>query len=387
MANNLKTISISSNESLQSIEDFIEKVSSGTQYKIRLPSRLNTRGALGIEVAVIQLIGTWLKSSKYKKILHSYQRPQPEDFKGLCSTIYGIAGLSLVDEVWDIEKSYVNKGLALEEAKLSIEKLRNKKFEESFTSRYFGIPCIKTPSYDREFDMPVYNKKKGDAEVIESGPFESLLKGVLDYVIGGKSRVKRLNNRIGVGELSELLWESFKNTHDHGRIEENGNELSSNFRGMIVQQQDLTSEYFDIWCGDKPTLKQKLFRESCFSKNMKSHILDISVVDLGAGIIELAKVKSRLEDSKEILLWCLEDGKSRLSGSSRGEGFTKILNKVAENKGWIRIRTGNLLLEKTFHGTSQGIDISDIVIVGNRVAGTSLHISIPLNNNTNKGEC
>jgi hypothetical protein len=64
MKNDFDTLSISDHESLTSLEEKTAQLTLDNQYKIRLPASLNTRGALGVEVALIQLIGTWLKYNK-----------------------------------------------------------------------------------------------------------------------------------------------------------------------------------------------------------------------------------------------------------------------------------------------------------------------------------
>lgn len=386
-----KTLPYGKSESLNSIEDYIQKVQDGNEYKIRLPAKLNSLGALGIEASTLQLLGTWLKSGNYKKVFHSYQQATPEDFSKLCTSIYGIAALSLSDEVWDTTKVKQPRPLVLDKAKEIVEKIRNKSFEDNFKSRYFGIPCIKKPTYDREFEMPIYNNNK----VIEGGAFYNLVKKIMEDTISGKMRFNRLDQNIGLQDLSDLLWELFKNTHDHGRCNVGGDDLELNFRSLIIQQQDISRKYLDEWCGENPTQAQLDFCEhlpkSAFydgtPETDKYHILDISVTDFGEGFVELAMNKAKGKTPEDVLLKCLESGWSRLNNRTRGDGLTKVLEKVNRYKGWLRIRTGNLLLEKAFTGDHNvQIKHSDIKVLKHSVVGTSVHISIPLqSDNTSEG--
>lgn len=375
MNNKLETLNIHKDESLSNIESNICKLFTGDEYKLRLPSKLGTKGALGVEVAIIQLLGTWLQCSG-KKIFHSHQNADPKDFKELCSSIYGIAVLSMAGEIWDKQKTVLPRNAALINAKNTIESIRVKDFDAAFKSRYFGIPCIKKPSYDKEFDMPVYN---GD-EVIEADAFLKLTKAMLKNTISGVSRFERLDEFIGVDELSDLLWELFKNTHDHGRLDNSGNELPNNFRSLIVQQLDISDKYFKSWLGTSPSAAQKDFFDGLKGQGEKKHILDISVVDFGKGFVELAKNKSELIDDVEVLLKCLELGWSRFEKKNRGAGLNKVLAKVNKHKGWLRVRTGNLLLEKAYLSDDKiEITAKDIRRMDCEVVGTSFHISIPLN--------
>ena len=74
MKEKLKTLTISSGESLASIETKFAQLNDSDKYKLRFPAALNTKGAMGIEVAVIQLLGSWLATGSYRKVFHSYQK-------------------------------------------------------------------------------------------------------------------------------------------------------------------------------------------------------------------------------------------------------------------------------------------------------------------------
>lgn len=375
MSDGFNNFPISSNESLTSIEAKTTELILDKQYKIRLVTSLNTRGSLGVEVALIQLIGTWLKFNKNKKVFHSYQKNTPESFQELCSSIYGIAALSMIEEVWDENKNKLPKGLVLNQAKSIIENLRNGEFGQSFTSRYFGVPYIKTLRYDKEFDMPFYNGE----DVIKSDAFYRIVERILKDNISGFLKFESLKEMIKMEDLSDLLWELFKNTHDHGRHDSTGNINPENFRSIIIQQQDVTNAYLDQWCGEKPSIAQLKFRSNWYGKSEKHYFLDLSVIDFGAGFVELAQHKAGSKDSIDVFMKCLEKGWSRLEDKSRGSGLTKVLNCIHKYKGWVRIRTGNLLLEKTFsEDDSPQIKREDIQVMDVCVAGTSVHISLPL---------
>jgi hypothetical protein len=46
----------------------------------------------------------------------------------------------MIDEVWDTKQNRLPKGLVLDKAKHTIESLRERKFEDCFNPRYFGVP-------------------------------------------------------------------------------------------------------------------------------------------------------------------------------------------------------------------------------------------------------
>jgi len=224
--------------------------------------------------------------------------------------------------------------------------------------------------------MPVYNGN----EVIESDAFLKVIKDVFEDTVSGKSRFERLDSFIGVEELSDLLWELFKNTHDHGRTDEKGSELSNNFRSIVIQQPDVTQDYLKSWLGQNPSDAQKNFYNSLNNKTNNQPVLDISVIDFGKGFVDMAKEKAELDNEAEILIKCLENGWSRLRKKNRGAGLTKVLTSICKYRGWLRIRTGNYLIEKSYISDDDlQITKDDVTKMDCFAVGTSVHISIPLN--------
>lgn len=372
MATDYKDYPISAVESFSDIEEKMAELIQDKAYKVRFTSTLDTNGALGIEAAMLQLIGTWIRQNKYTKVFHSYQLNQPEDFKRLCGAIYGIAALSLIDEVWDVTGKKLKRGLVLDSAKENVAALRRKDFSKSFKSKYLGVPYIKTPTYDREFEMLFYN----NSEVIEADAFYRLFERILEEKIAGRSRFKNLKEIIDIEDLSDMLWELFKNTHDHGREFVSGDFIQTNFRSILIQQPDLEIQYFDKWLGESPSKSQIAFADYWKNKKLDRYpFLDLSVVDFGSGFVDLAKKKSGLKGESEILLKCLEPGWSRLPERSRGDGLTKVINAVKKHKGWLRIRTGKFLIEKTFDSYGNNLSIEDVTEMPTSVTGTSFHVS------------
>lgn len=381
MQSNQKTLQIKKNESLSSLERKILEVSQDKGMKLRVPSKLDTRGILGVEVALIQLIFTWLSENNENSTFHSYSSSKA-DFSALCNSMYGILLLTLPQTILDDSKLVVNRREALSGAVDSMNQLKNRVYKNIFPPQYFGVPCIRKRNYRREFDMPLYSGRT--EEVIESGEFETFFTKVLSGAVL-KTQGKGANlMKIGIGAISEIFWELFKNTHDHGRKDTYGNILKNNFRGFIWQRQHVTEKYLDGWCGDTGSESQVAFRNSLLShKSARPGILDMSVFDMGEGIVPLSKTKSGKTDDEDVLLWCLEKGNSRLHRPSGGAGFNKVIDKVIDHGGWLRIRTGNLILEKVFvEGCSVAISRGDVSRTDSFAKGTTVHISIPLASGT-----
>ena len=382
----MKNLPISPRQSFSNLEKLMIELIGDEPVKIRLPKSLENNGALGIEVAVIQMLGTWLRKNKHRKILHSYQKSSPDSFKSLCSSTYGIAALAMSDEIWDDEKNKLKRKDVLKHAIDTIEALRENRFKDAFKSRYLGVPYIKTPNYDRELEMLFYNNN----EIIQSDAFSRKFEKIIEDKIAGFIQKRSLHETINIDELSILLWEILKNTHDHGRHTKSGDVLSNNFRSIIIQHRSVTHKYIKQWLGEDPSEMQLLFAENWNNTDFQTiPFLDISVIDFGEGFIGLAqnKFKTELNDDLELILRCCTAGWSRLFEPSRGQGLTKVLKAIQKNKGWLRIRTGKYLIEKTFVNNSDPAEITrdDIKEMDVDVCGTSFHVSFYLHGFVNEG--
>ena len=184
-----------------------------------------------------------------------------------------------------------------------------------------------------------------------------------------------------------MVWELFSNTHHHGREDCYGNIIKSNLRAIIVQQQDITTKYIQAWNDSEPAkVFQKIWHDylSKQSTSKHLHVLDISVIDLGGGLAEVAERRKLcdLTASEEINVTykCINTSWSRTGRANRGSGFLNVLRCVQKHKGWLRIRTGRVVIEKTFQQEDRAeIAKSDIKFLECPVVGTSIHISFPLN--------
>lgn len=382
----IKTLVINKSENFQSLEEKYYLLNSGENFKLRLPNSINTSGALGIETALLQLIGTWIQNGDFEKSIHTYcqdaEAENPDEFKELCSSLYGIGSLALADSIFSTGYKKISRRTALSAAVQTIENLRNKNFAESFKSRYFGIPCIRKKGYDREYDVPLYNGIK----VVEQDAFSKIIYKILKSNIAGEGRFGRLDEQVKIIDLADMLWELFSNTNDHGRQDIHGNIIQVNQRSIAIQQQDVTKRYFDNWhsgvIGSSLETFWDLWAGLLTQKNL--HVLDVSVTDFGVGFASLVSGKkiSELSEEEELEIThrCFEENWSRTGRANRGSGLTRVLENVFRYKGFFRLRTGRVVVEKVYSQDSESWQIgkNDIRYLGTPVSGSAFHICIPL---------
>src|SRR5690606_31414042 len=149
---------------------------------IQIPNTLSYSGGFGIEGAVLQLFGTWLRNSEKQLIHTAVQDVKPDSFEDLCNSLFGLCALRLSDEILSSNMTKVDLVSALAPAKDIFKNIRSENFKSAFKGPYLAIPAIRAlvvkGGKDREFDSPLYNMD----EVIGAGKFKKLTSMALTAV-------------------------------------------------------------------------------------------------------------------------------------------------------------------------------------------------------------
>lgn len=358
----LQKTSLGDNESLTSIERSIHLLTMNGRFSPSSIIPSGSFGPLGVEASALQLVATWLRAPSRKK----YLTLDTLKINELCQSSYGLISLLMSDQFLYNDNQII-PAEALNKPKKVIDRISQKEFNDIFTLGYFAIPCINKLTYSRQFDMPTYNNHN----MIEGGAFYHLVKKILNSTVDNKLRFTDAQKIMSLTDLTDILWELFKNSHDHARQNNVGDELEYSFQNLIIQESTVTQTDLNQWLGETPSQAQLSFCEQLIKGAQKSqNILDISMTDLGPGFIN-----EQSDDPSGDLIKLLSTGFSRTTGRSRGYGLTKIIRHVTKNQGWLRIRTNNLLLEKCFTSHDTVISKDNITELPYCVAGASIQLT------------
>lgn len=378
----MESFSLPKNSNFTDIENAFKTLEANDGLRLRLPNGLQESGVFGLEGLVCQFLATWLRNNKNGNFLHCYaNKPEKEEFENLSSSLYGICALRLADKILLSNKNEVDGDVALALAFDRVKKVISGNLGDAFKGLYVAIPSIKSMGVNKEFNNPFYNNGK----IIGMEAFRKLTDAALSVVVpqsGRSSFIESLK-----GNIAEIVRELFDNAHKHARENENGDVLATNFRGVIFNSVNVTSERLDklIKNGGGDLILFNSEWKNWMEKNGRQlPVLDITVVDAGPGYARRWTGKSKAEltinDEIDAVIKCFVKNNSTSPNYADGSGLTHVLTDLRRLRGWFRLRTGAVAVSRSYFDGKGDIVIkaSDIVKMKSHVEGVSFNIVIPL---------
>ena len=357
--------------------------------RIRFPNRLQEKGVFGIEGLVCLLLATWLRNNEGENILHTYADGVNEHaFEDLSSSFYGICALRLSDKILTSNKVEVDRKIALSIAYNRVRNVIAGNFKDAYKGMYVAIPSIKSLGVNREYNNPFYNQEN----VIGKQGFSRLIEEAIAVVVPQSQRNEFI--KAVKPSVSEVVRELFENTHKHGRENEIGDVLPTNFRGVIFNSVDVTLSRLNklVQSGTEGMLGFTAEWAGWMKDNQrKLPVLDITVVDSGPGYARrwTAKSKKDLSYEEEVgaVVDCFKKNNSTSPNLGDGSGLTHVLTDLRKLRGWFRLRTGSVGVSRSFFDGMGSVEISDkdVKKAGAFVEGVSFNIVIPLVDITKEG--
>jgi hypothetical protein len=340
--NNL--LKIKNNLSINDIEGFYDLLYSNDNkiLDIQLPNEL-TNNYIGLTPSLIQFIATWIRSSKYGKLILNIEEPDNDKIRSLYDNEYIFPIISLV---WN-EKGIFNKSGKLNlredlknfqnELFLKMKKIRALKGEKLLLTNFDHLP--------KELGILNCFEKNGEFISNEDELFYSLRDTLNDEVLKYDNSIRKqffdLDNEL---ELNGIIYELMKNTFEWAKDDEYGEVLDPNIRGVLIKsirkkREKILEEYNDSEAIIN-YFKNKLLKEN---DRGEIHFFELSVFDSGSGFIKKFKSNNsyRELDDISIIKKCLTKHFTSATGlnmKDKGKGLDRILN-ILNLKGFIRIKT------------------------------------------------
>jgi hypothetical protein len=378
----MESFALTKDSNFKDIEKAFEILENNPTLRIRLPNHLQEKGVFGLEGLTCQFIATWLRNNTGENILHTYSNSiSPEEFEDFSSSFYGICALRLVDQILTNQKVVIPSNVALEHAFVRVRKVIKGEYKDAYKGMYVAIPSIKSLGVNREYNNPFYNQGR----VIGKEGFRRLLDEVMTVVIPSAQRNVLIESM--KGNISEIVRELFDNTHKHGRENELGDVLATNFRAVMFNSVDVTEKRLNklVMSGTPGMLGFTADWIAWMKKhNRKLPVLDVTVVDAGPGYARrwTGKNKTELSLEDEILsvIACFKKNNTTSPNSADGSGLTHVLTDLKKLRGWFRLRTGRVAVSRSFFNGDGSVEIDrkDVKEVGSFVEGVSFNIVIPL---------
>jgi hypothetical protein len=379
MPNKTPLVRIKKDINFLGIEDLAKEIIQSPDSKLQVANKLSYGGAFGIEGSALQLIGTWLRNSESHEVRTSIHNLDEESFEDLCNSLFGLCLLRISDSIQLANGAPVDLMTALQPAIPISQSIQTGDFKSSFKGMYLALPAIKSVikdgQKDREFHSPLYN----GTSVVGQKRFRELTVKALHAMAPEAAKL----SEDATSNLSEILRELFTNTHKHARTDYQGNPLNKNFRGIIFRSISLDAQRLDelskaggasltMFIGDWRPEGNRLFRA-----------LDISVVDAGPGYARRWSNKGgnelSMEEEAASVVECFKKHRSTDMTDSSGSGLSNVLRDLKSLRGWFRLRTGRILVEKSFFNGSGSteIELNEIRSKEAFLEGVSFNVVIP----------
>lgn len=339
---------------LKEIDKILLEINKNPNAKISFPLNLDDGGILGIESHLIQLYISYIRNSDSifdaKSVSingNKNNNPKTEVSNFLVLLIY-IFSLEKVD------KEFISQVNSLISNSQESIKEKNKYLESAV------FPAIRFLGHTNEYSTSFYTR---DNKLYDQKEFEKAINLVLDKIAKNKgyNAKEEMLRKQNIVRINDLVMELFVNTDKHATTDEYGKKYEKNVRAVLFNLALLTSQKLNNWSksggGGKSKFLSSLIKYKFGAKEpdfteSQVEVMEISILDGGPGMARnwtgLPREELTIDEEIKAVILCFEKYRSSTSIDSDGLGLWKAMKLVRELRGWFRLRTGHLILEKGF---------------------------------------
>lgn len=329
---------------------------------LRLPATFQFGGSIGLPAAVIQFVATWARSNP-ESTLKLYGQAGIAGVQSFAGEPHGMVALYFSERM----KDAIGENIAVKDALTSviprIEAMQSGRYIETMHGRGAFLCCFGGAA--NEYLLPFYTNPNG--RILQSrDSFVKLTARLVAACAPAAERGLTDAHRIAIGTL---VYELFKNTHEHASTDEFGNSYSRNVRAVMakfvslkvdsgsgqVNAEDPAHSFFLLH-----NLANKRLREDENGRKRASpttDFLELTVLDTGPGLVRRWLSKHRAEENVNALSIdeelhyvqrCFEEHTSTKEVRASGVGLPYVVKTLNQLKGFLRLRTGRVCLVQDF---------------------------------------
>jgi hypothetical protein len=328
------------------VEELLHQViRSGVDSDLQIPIEFTYRG-FGIIPSLLQVIFTWIRISKGKLIIPI----DLEDNETIEKFINDYFGYIVVSTIWKSTEIINTNNVSLkDQLRKHTQKMHDKiDFFEGLPNESLLIPCFDHYSKEKGLSHWFYINNFQYAE--NPSVLSNTIYRIFEY-LGTiyKTRIN-VNTAKSLDSLQTIVWELVKNTDDHAKKDYlNQTQLSPNTRGVFFKIHRSSKDNFIEYANDHKGL------ESYYNAALKptdNFILEISVFDSGPGMVKRFLGSNWNEsvttlEEVDTIKRCLIKGVTSVTnftGEFKGYGLHNVLQTLNIQKGFLKIRSGNVSL-------------------------------------------
>lgn len=226
-----------------------------------------------------------------------------------------------------------------------------------------SLVCVDRLARTKGLPSQLYTRDRSAVASWES--FRTVLDDLIEFVVQDQNVRGAIQERRD--QLTSVLWELFKNTHDHGRRNVDAMvPLDTSVRGIFFRFYD-AQHIKDQLSKLKPEAQSQaeryaafLLRETPLHEGVRerrtrnvSGFLELTVFDSGPGLAatwlrDESIAERSIADQIAAVHSCFGKGYSSLDQEERGFGLWKVLRELRKLKGLIRVRTNRVHIYREF---------------------------------------
>ncbi len=350
---------------IEACEKFISDIYSGEKGRTLLLPIESKSYAFGGLATAIQAVNTWVRPNEKRMIQLRSSNSENEKRELINRPHKFVAAMSAKRIFSENEPNNdLRKNINLI-AKKAIEDQAKSKFGQQRGGLcWFGFVDHSSKGFDPNF----YNQNNDCKHTLrQPDQFQSIIKSMVDSAVFATSPsqsfgVENLNN------FSQIFFELFSNTHEHGTRSENRSDwLTPGVRIIYVQSINLTGQGTQGIIKNQPMLSEYIEAVPKNENINKKRFVEVSLIDSGLGYcnrwLSDNQSENRIQNISilkeyEIFKECFKFRQSSTPRDNKGHGLPVVMDKLTKLRGFMRVRSGRLSLYRDFikHPYSQNDD-------------------------------
>ncbi|HEY9756759.1 MAG TPA: hypothetical protein V6C97_16440 [Oculatellaceae cyanobacterium] len=332
---------------ISACEEQLQRIASiDGDYRLRIPSQ-SEHGAGGGEAALLQVIATWALRQAVAEIETHAKNAADAQLAKLVRYLFGMGATLICDSATALSGDVVTSKLKAN----ALERLATLQGSNPFDeARGNQFQILMADHLNRSYPDYLYDKAGANGpEIRDRDEFKYIAQQIIQFVVGPV--FDKSWQGLAAKYVGSMIYELIKNTHEHARVDLQGNKLKKSVRGLHarsfgVARDDLkkmTKDFGPLFSYFSSLKSDESYKQVTF--------MEFSVFDTGIGFAQTWR-KKRLEelcirDEFAAVQECFGIGSSKTRSGS-GYGLPHLSRILREMGGFIRLRTGRLSLYEDF---------------------------------------
>jgi hypothetical protein len=379
---------------LQDFEEVLALLARG-ETRLQLAHEIKAE-AVGSTAALLQLLVTWGRKSEAELKLHVDAVTDPA-LRTFAETPAGLVAFNMARSIVSRSGEPIARREALGLAETYVGRMHGGTLRDLRHNNTIALLCLDNA---RHLGRPARLYDLRSETVRPSRDLADFIQACLEALTISRPRLRDTQDL--VGPAAEILFEAFQNTHEHARVDFQGDLIPRSTRGVLIGWRYVAYDQLAAAAEGYASLERYFANWHAVRPDVKfGQFVELSVFDSGSGLAQtwLAKhggLKQEIRDTAislaaevEAVHACLSKGGTTKSNRSAGNGLYRILSLASRCGGFVRLRTGRLSLGRAFIQAGH-LDLNDVKMEDLRAGGvpaqpqswaegTVLTIMLPLN--------